>query len=100
MNPIIITGTDTGVGKTVVSAMLTLALNGCYWKPIQSGLDGPTDTEIVSTITGLGRERLVPERYRLRNPLSPHRAAELDGLRIEPETSGLAPGSGGSPPDH
>lgn len=85
MKPIIITGTDTGVGKTVVSAMLTLALEGYYWKPIQSGLDGRTDTETVAAIAGVTAGRLVPERYRLHNALSPHRAAELDGIRIEPE---------------
>jgi dethiobiotin synthetase len=85
MKPLIVTGTDTGVGKTVVSAMLALALDGYYWKPIQSGLDDRTDLETVASITGILAERLLPESYRLRNPLSPHRAAELDGIRIEPE---------------
>jgi dethiobiotin synthetase len=83
MKPLIVTGTDTGVGKTVVSAMLTLALDAYYWKPIQSGLTGHTDTVTVASLTGIAAERLVPERYRLRQPLSPHRAAELDGVEID-----------------
>ena len=41
---IVITGTDTGIGKTVFSAALTDAIGGCYWKPVQSGLDGETDS--------------------------------------------------------
>lgn len=85
MNRLIVTGTDTGVGKTVVSAMLTLNLDASYWKPIQSGLREPCDSETVASIAGLPPERVLPERYRLRNPLSPHRAAELDDVRIEPE---------------
>jgi dethiobiotin synthase len=83
MKPLIVTGTDTDVGKTVVSAMLMLALDAYYWKPIQSGLSGPTDTEIIASVTGIGAEHLLPEVYRLRQPLSPHRAAELDGVEID-----------------
>jgi dethiobiotin synthetase len=85
MKPIIVTGTDTGVGKTVVSAMLTLAFDAYYWKPIQSGLDGRTDTETIAEIAGITADRLLPERYRLRNAVSPHQAAERDGIQIEPE---------------
>src|SRR5438105_2554316 len=83
MNALIVTGTDTAIGKTVVCAMLTLALDAYYWKPIQSGLSGATDTATVAALTGLPSERLLPERYRLRQPLSPHRAAELDGIEID-----------------
>lgn len=81
---LIVTGTDTGVGKTVVSAMLTLALDAWYWKPIQSGLDGETDTQTVARLTGLPPERQLPEAYRLHEPLSPHRSAELDHVQIDP----------------
>jgi dethiobiotin synthase len=84
MSTLIVTGTDTGVGKTVVAAMLVLALNGFYWKPIQSGLTDETDTDTVAAITGICGARLLPEAYRLREPLSPHRAAELDGVTIDP----------------
>ncbi len=61
MNAIVVTGTDTGVGKTVVSAMLVLALDGCYWKPIQSGLTDQTDSEAVAALTGLPAARILPE---------------------------------------
>ena len=84
MTALIVTGTDTGIGKTVVSAMLTLALDGWYWKPVQSGLTGETDSETVARL-GVPQERIIPEAYRLRQPLSPHRAAELDDLQIEPD---------------
>ncbi len=84
MKPLIVTGTDTGVGKTVVAAMLTLALEGVYWKPIQSGTAGSTDRERVRALTGLPEDRFRPERYLLREALSPHRAAELEDIRIDP----------------
>lgn len=84
MNKLIVTGTDTGVGKTVVAAMLVLALDACYWKPIQSGLTDGTDTDTVAALTGVSGARLLPEAYRLHEPLSPHRAAELDGVTIDP----------------
>jgi len=82
MKPLIVTATDTDVGKTVVSAMLTLALDGIYWKPIQAGTAEGTDRERVAVLTGLSEDRFRRERYVLREPLSPHRAAELDGLEI------------------
>jgi len=81
----IVSGTDTGIGKTIVAAMLTLALDALYWKPIQSGTDDGTDRQRVQALTLLGDDRLLPERYVLSRPLSPHRAAELDGIEIEPE---------------
>lgn len=80
-----VTGTDTGIGKTVVSAMLTKALKGTYWKPIQAGLDEETDTEFVRRTTGLPERHIKPERYRLQTPMSPHGAAEIDGVTIEME---------------
>jgi len=82
---IIIAGTDTGVGKTVLSAALAAALDGCYLKPVQSGLDGDTDRETVRRLSGLGEHRLLAEAYRLRTPVSPHLAAELDGITIDPD---------------
>ena len=84
MNALVVAGTDTGIGKTVVAAMLTLALGGVYWKPVQSGTAGGTDTAAVAALTGLGPERLLAERYVLSQPLSPHRAAELDGIELDP----------------
>ncbi|MEO6381173.1 MAG: dethiobiotin synthase [Nitrobacter sp.] len=80
---IIVTGTDTGIGKTVFSAALAGALDGFYWKPIQAGLDEETDSQTVLRLSGLAAERVLPEAYRLRTPVSPHLAAELDGVAIE-----------------
>ena len=79
---IIVTGTDTGIGKTVFAAALAAALGAAYWKPIQSGLDG--DYSDSETVSRLGAPRILPEAYRLTEPLSPHRAAELDGMAIDP----------------
>jgi dethiobiotin synthetase len=77
-----ITGTDTNIGKTVVSALLTLGLGYAYWKPIQSGLAPITDTDFVRSATGLDDSYFIPERYRLTQPLSPHAAAKIDGVEI------------------
>ncbi len=80
---IVITGTDTGVGKTVFAAGLAGLFNGFYWKPVQSGLEEETDSEVVARLSGLPAGRVLPEVYRLRMPLSPHRSAEIDGVAIE-----------------
>lgn len=83
MKPLIVTGTDTDIGKSVVASMLTLGLEAIYWKPIQAGTEGGTDTKRVAQMTGLGPERFKQERYVLKNPLSPHRAAEIEGMTID-----------------
>jgi dethiobiotin synthetase len=80
---IFITGTDTGVGKTLVSAILLAGLNGYYWKPIQSGLEEMTDREWISENTGLPKTHFFDETYKLTQPLSPHSAARHDGIRID-----------------
>jgi len=85
----IVTGTDTGIGKTTVAAMLVLALDASYWKPIQSGAEEGTDRQRVQALTQLPDDRFLPERYVLSQPLSPHRAAELDGIEIEAEALAL-----------
>ncbi len=81
---IVVTGTDTGIGKTVFSAGLAGFLDGCYWKPVQSGLDEASDAETVQSLSGLAPERIRPEAYRLKTPASPHLAAEIDGITINP----------------
>ncbi|HEY0291495.1 MAG TPA: dethiobiotin synthase [Hansschlegelia sp.] len=81
---IVVTGTDTGIGKTVFSAALAGALGAFYWKPVQAGLDEQTDTEIVARLAPLSPGRALPERWRLNTPASPHLAAELDGVAIDP----------------
>jgi dethiobiotin synthetase len=93
---IVVTGTDTGIGKTVFAAGLAGFLGAKYWKPVQAGLDGETDSENVARLGGLSRDRIVPERYRLRTPASPHLAAEIDGVSIDSESLDL-PDTGGCP---
>jgi len=78
-----VTGTDTGIGKTLVSAMLTSALDATYWKPIQAGLDEETDTEFVLRVSDVDKSKIIPERYLLETPMSPHAAADIDGVEIQ-----------------
>ena len=78
-----ITGTDTGVGKTVVSAMLCAALDAIYWKPIQTGTREGSDRIRVMRLVGLTKNRTIPEVYRFSPPVSPHLAAERAGARID-----------------
>lgn len=80
---LIVTGTDTGIGKTIFAAGLVGMLDGVYWKPVQTGLDGETDSDTVRRLSGLPRDRILPEAYRLRTPASPHLAAEIDGTEID-----------------
>lgn len=84
MKRFVITGTDTDIGKTVFAAALTQALDGCYWKPVQAGLDGETDAETVVRLAGLPPDRVLSEAWRLRTPASPHLAARIDGVKIDP----------------
>ena len=88
---IIVAGTDTDVGKTVFAAALAAALDGYYWKPVQAGLDGETDAEIVRRLSGLPAGRVLPEVYRLTTAASPHLAAERDGVEIDFEGLANAP---------
>lgn len=80
---LVVTGTDTDVGKTVFAAALAGALGAGYWKPIQAGLDDGSDRERVAVLSGLPDDRILPEAYRLATPCSPHRAAELDGVTLD-----------------
>ncbi|WVT76134.1 dethiobiotin synthase (plasmid) [Sinorhizobium chiapasense] len=81
----VVTGTDTGIGKTIFSTALTDALSGNYWKPVQSGLDGETDSEAVARLGRVPPERILPEVYRLMTSASPHLSARIDGVTILPE---------------
>ncbi len=78
-----VTGTDTNVGKTYVSAFLMQALNCDYWKPIQTGCEEGSDTEWIRQQTGLSEDRFFPEAYRFTAPLSPHAAADLETTEID-----------------
>lgn len=77
-----VTGTDTNVGKTVLSALLVAALNAVYWKPVQTGAIEGTDREAVRRWTGAGEDRLPAERFRFDPPVSPHLAAREAGITI------------------
>ncbi len=96
MTTLVVTGTDTGIGKTVFAAALTGALGARYWKPVQAGLDddGGSDSLRVAHLAELTAERVHPEAYRLNTPCSPHRAAELDGVAIDPACLELPTGEG------
>ena len=83
MTRIVVTGTDTGIGKTIFSAALTGALQAHYWKPVQAGLDDGADRDHVARLAGVPADHILPEAYRLNTPCSPHRAAEIDGVVID-----------------
>ncbi|HEX4843936.1 MAG TPA: dethiobiotin synthase [Limnobacter sp.] len=80
MKSVFVTGTDTGIGKTITSAWLCHHWQADYWKPVQSGLDDGTDT---TRVQALAQCKIHPETYRLSAPLSPHQSAALDGVHIE-----------------
>jgi dethiobiotin synthetase len=91
---LVVCGTDTDVGKTVVSALLVEGLGARYWKPVQSGIEGGGDRDRLQALLALPAERIVPEAYRLAAPVSPHWAAEREGVAIDPERLALPPGDG------
>lgn len=67
----VVTGTDTGIGKTVFAAGLAAALGAHYWKPIQAGVEPDGDKEEVARLSGLPASHILPEAYRLNTPASP-----------------------------
>ena len=89
MTRFVVTGTDTGIGKTIFSAALAGATGAPYWKPIQAGLEDETDSEVVARLAGA---TILPEAYRLVTPASPHIAAEIDGTTIDLATLTPPPG--------
>jgi dethiobiotin synthetase len=76
----VVTGTDTNIGKTIFCAGLCGFLGARYWKPVQSGLDTPTDSDVVAALAGV---EIVPEAFRLKLPASPHRAAAQEDVTID-----------------
>ncbi|MDE3135298.1 MAG: dethiobiotin synthase [Acidobacteriota bacterium] len=80
-----VTGTDTNVGKTVLSALLVAALDAVYWKPIQTGVSEGSDRETVIRLARIPRSETREECYRFDPPVSPHVAAEWAGVRIDLE---------------
>ena len=78
-----ITGTDTNIGKTVLSALLVAAFDGVYWKPIQTGSCEGTDRQTVMRLAEVPEARTLPECYCFEPPVSPHLAAEANGVSID-----------------
>lgn len=77
-----VAGTDTSIGKTVVSAILCLKFKLRYWKPVQSGHLHQSDSHWVAE--RIGQSQVLPEAYRLSAPLSPHASAQVDKIEIDP----------------
>lgn len=81
--PLFVTGTDTNVGKTVLSALLVSALDAIYWKPIQTGTAEGTDRKTVIQLAAIPEGQALKETYCFEPPVSPHLAAEASGVRID-----------------
>jgi len=93
---LVVCGTDTDVGKTVVSALLVQGLGARYWKPVQCGLEqGEGDRDRVQRWLELPDERILPEAYRFEAPVSPHWASALEGAAaVDPDQLQLPQGEG------
>ncbi|CAN5244449.1 N/A [soil metagenome] len=89
MKGIFVTGTDTGIGKTMVSAAFVCAFRGkeniCYWKPIQTGIEEDNDTETVKNLANCDDNEIFDKGFRLEKPLSPHLSARLANVEITVE---------------
>ena len=83
MHGFFVTGTDTDVGKTLVSAWLLTQLDASYWKPVQAGTEPTTDSATVQRLAELPAGRVLPEAYLLPEPLAPHEAARRAGIAID-----------------
>lgn len=83
MQGFFVTGTDTDVGKTLVSAWLLAHLDACYWKPVQAGVEPETDSATVQRLAELSADRILPEAYVLPDAMAPHEAARRAGITIE-----------------
>lgn len=97
MTGFFVTGTDTNVGKTVLSALLVAALDAVYWKPIQTGAGESTDRSLVRLWAAPPEDRLLPERYYFDPPVSPHLAAREAGVRIALDSIRLPAAPAGRP---
>lgn len=94
MSGFFVTGTDTDVGKTLVSAWLLSHLKGTYWKPIQAGTDPATDSATVQRLAELSVGRIHPEAYLLPEPMAPHEAARRAGIGLHMSKLQLPPHDG------
>lgn len=87
---LIVSGTDTGIGKTVAAAGIAAALGAHYWKPVQAGTEEGTDSGTAWSL-GVKTAHVLPEAYRLTMPASPHLAAQHEGIGIDPARLALPP---------
>ncbi len=94
MSGFFVTGTDTDVGKTLVSAWLLTQLDGSYWKPIQAGTVPTTDSATVQSLAELPVSRVLPEAYLLPEPMAPHEAARRANIAMDMEKLKLPPHDG------
>ncbi|WP_431133409.1 dethiobiotin synthase [Psychroserpens mesophilus] len=85
MNTYFITGIGTDVGKTIASAIITEALEADYWKPIQAGDLQHCDTKKVQQLISNKVSKFHSNSFALQTPMSPHAAADIDGISIEPK---------------
>lgn len=83
MKPIFITGTGTDVGKTLVAAIVTEALQADYWKPVQAGFSDGTDSLFIREMISNSQSKVHPELYKLKLPASPHLAAAEEKIEIK-----------------
>lgn len=83
MQSYVVTGIGTNIGKTVCSAVLCQALKADYWKPIQSGELDALDSDFVKSLTS--ETSIIPANHLLTQPLSPHAAAQIDGIKLTEE---------------
>ncbi len=83
MKPIFITGTGTGVGKSLIAAIVTEALQADYWKPIQAGYAEGTDSLLIMQLLSNKKSHIHQELYKLKMPASPHIAAKAEGKKIK-----------------
>ncbi len=103
MKRIFVTGISTDVGKTVASAILVEALHADYWKPVQAGDLHSSDSDKIAAYISNKRTVIHKNSYALNTPMSPHAAAEIDGIAInldeikEPKTENhlVIEGAGG-----
>src|SRR5665647_1056187 len=83
MKPVFITGTGTGIGKTLIAAIVTEALQADYWKPVQAGYEDGTDSLSVSKLLSNMKSVIHPELYKLKMPASPHISAAAEQKEIK-----------------
>ena len=83
MNGFFVTGTDTDVGKTLVSSWLLTKLDASYWKPVQAGVMPETDSSVVRRLAEIEPDRILPEAYVLPEAIAPHEAARRAGIAID-----------------